>query len=418
MRIDIPYAIQPTAFTLAATLVAATTTFLSPTAQAAAPVVTTSTSPLAAYDEGLMATYLISTDGHVQQLSQIAGWHLNDLTAGANAVAAAAGSPVLTGGFYLSADGHVRQIAGNGSGFGATDLTAVSGAPLAVGNALTGMSVVGYACATCATYRIYFTTATGHIEELAQTAAGRWSATDVTAAIGAVAAAPGSALTSFYVTDDNPYSNYQYPRVYYFSADGHVRELAWGAGWHATDITGTAAGGQPAGNFSTLFGFALYGSNAYKPSFPRIYYFDANHHIQELADAGGWHAGDITSRTGAALAHSQSKLAGFALTWDGLRVYYVAYDGHVHDLNWDGGWTTHDLTAQMSAALPYAGSSLTGYGWKGGSYYGFMYIGTDNHVREFFYSSGHWVVSDANATTTPPSGGGGGGGGGGTHPAN
>lgn len=242
--------------------------------------------------------------------------------------------------------------------------------------------------------------------------------TDITKSSGAQIAVAGSALAAVvdneFASDDKGV----YPRVYYFTASGHVMELAWGGGWNATDVT-SSGGGVLAAYGSALTAMTV-GTASSSPR-PRVYYFDVQGHVQELAWVFGWHSGDITNQTGALNAAQGSGLTCYAITIknDSSRIYYTGTDGHVRQLSWMSGWSTTDLSGTTGSVIAAPGgvlaSAITGTGQE--SVY---YVSADSHVHQFLWANG-WHSVDVNtgvASTPPTSSGGGGGGGGGTHQAN
>ena len=236
--------------------------------------------------------------------------------------------------------------------------------------------------------RTYHISPDGHIQELAW--GGGWHTTDISASSGAVPAAPGSSLTSFSL-------NGGYPRVYYTSAEGHIRELAWGGGWHATDITASSRA-VPAAPGSSLTSVALNGSS------PRVYYLSSEGHVRELAWGGGWHATDISASSGAVPAAPGSSLTSIALNGRYPRIYYLSPDGHIQQLAW-AGWQATDITASSGTVPAAPGSSLTSFtvtvkdhvtGKDEPPAYSVYYVSPDGHVREL--SGGPtWASADLSA---------------------
>jgi hypothetical protein len=191
-------------------------------------------------------------------------------------------------------------------------------------------------------------------------------------------------------------------RVFYLGSDQHVHVLRWQAdgGWHASDITGQAAGGAAAAvaPSSPLTGYVMPGSQQH------AFYLGTDNHVHELwSDVNGWHANDISaaaSGPAASVPAPSSRLIGLVLGANQL-VYYVGVDQHVHELWWtaSGGWLASDISAAGSGAAPAALSSpLTGYAVGSGPHYVF-YLGTDQHVHELWWNSSGWHAFDVTAAS-------------------
>ena len=149
-------------------------------------------------------------------------------------------------------------------------------------------------------------------------------------------------------------------RVYFLDANYHVNELAWmGGRWVNTgDLTArTGAAAAAAGSAVPCYAVADHAM--------RVYFLDANYHVNELAWMGGrWvNTGDLTARTGAAAAAADSPLSCYAVADHAMRVYFLDANYHVNELAWMGGrWVnTGDLTARTGAAAAAADSPLSCY---------------------------------------------------------
>jgi len=354
------------------------------------PIVATTSTKLVSSLDGWQnpEVFSFSADGHEHQLSWSNSWSAEDIFAATNSVAAPIGtamssnkiSPTIA--YYLGADGHVHQTL-KPSTWQDRDLTAQAvGAPPAAANS--SLNVLLMADGSSRIY--YITAATGHIQEIAVSAAGGTASTaDVTASSGAPLPASGSAMTSFL----NGSSGISEPRVYFLDANGHVNELEFGtSGWHFLDVT-NAAGGLAAVSGSAMTGSPLGGN-------PRVWYFTADGHVQELAWGSGWHATDITNAAG-----NTPAVAGSALTSElsngNPRIYYFSYDWHVRELAWGSGWHSGgDITAKAGGTAAAPGSSLASNYRSKGNVVWLFYVSPDNHVQELAYTGG-WSHNDINA---------------------
>jgi hypothetical protein len=448
------------------------------TALAAAPVNTTTNSSVAAYPTGA-DTFAIGTDGHIRELKYASGaWTAFDLSGSLNAMPAVYGSTMSSvvginspyALFYLSADGQVQKLARNTStqAWTYTDVTAHASVAAGTSGIVqpavrgSGLAAIGLSGSH---YRVYYVDPNGHVQEFADTSNGNWVMTDLTQATGTAGAALASGVTAIDHKEPEssycippgatcgpagapaaPSSNIEFPRVYYFSTNGHVQEMAWGSDgiWHATDITAashtsaTAVGGLAIGSFDYLgpSKYALDGRSI-EQWFPRVYYFDTANHVQEMAWGGGWNATDISAASGAPTAMPGSAMVAFPWAQQGgtdPKVYYFSSEGHVRELQWWGGWRVSDITALTCAAPAVAGSRMDGFYWMNdytNTYpSGVAYLSADGHVRQLLQTTS-WKAQDINGSVGTPtdcsssggSGGSGGGGGGGggwggtTHPA-
>ncbi|BFU43356.1 hypothetical protein KRMM14A1004_15930 [Krasilnikovia sp. MM14-A1004] len=233
--------------------------------------------------------------------------------------------------------------------------------------------------------RVYYFSGDGHLQELAQ--AWNWqTSTDVTVASRGLPAVAGSGLAAIAVSGGNP-------RVYYINAAGHIEEMAWGGGWHQTDVT---AGGAVAGAGSKLTAVALGGSS------PRVYYTSAAGHIIELSWGGGWHSNDLTARVGGAVAEPGSSLSSVVANGNPA-VYYTSGGGHIQELAYSGGWHVNDITARTGSVPAASRASLAAASRPptGGVRVG--YISADGHVRELHNDVGAgWVPADVTNSSAGP----------------
>jgi hypothetical protein len=366
----------------------------SASALAALPIVATPDSALSTDDRP--GVFSVSADGHIH-FSQYSGgtWITEDATGLANAVTAPAGANLtsLDGtyladhyGFFIGSDGHVYHLAKVNNSWSYADLTTSTGAAIAN----VGSAMASYGSGANNAYVYYFSSA-GHLEELHKVNS-TWSFTDVNVATNAPVAAAGSAMTAYpYITS---YSTSE-SRIYYFTPNGHVWEMSdTSQGWRANDIS-AATGAVAARAGSPMSGFAMNGSSK-----PRVYYFDANMHVRELAWNGGWGATDLTALTGAVAAVAGSDLASLTPGTNLVRIYYNSYDGHVREVGYTGHWGASDPSATVGAAPAVAGSALGATIPPAGSGTSAVqirvyYLTSDSHIHELSYNSG-WHINDLN----------------------
>ncbi|MHB8750155.1 MAG: protein kinase domain-containing protein [Aggregatilineales bacterium] len=288
-------------------------------------------------------------DGHIHELDgQAAGWTHTDLTSLTGAPPAALGSPLV--GYpwearnakqvaYFTTNGHIHELSiVQGTGWTHTDLTSLTGAPPAA----LGSPLIGYVLEARNTKQVAYFTSDGHIHELAFVDRASWTHTDLTSLTGSPAAAPGSPLAG-YAWETNLSK-----QVAYFTADGHIHELViQGTGWTHTDLT-RLTGAPSAAPGSPLVGYAWAGGDS-----KQVAYFTADGHLDELAitQRTNWIHIDLTSAIGAPSAAPGSPLVGYA--WESGNSKETAYftaDGHIHELDVQAtGWTHTDLTSLTGA---------------------------------------------------------------------
>lgn len=177
-------------------------------------------------------------DGHIHELSAgVSGpWRYTNLTQAAGAhqtesriLAAYPWDAQKTRQVvYLGDDGHIHELAAGVEGsWSHQDLTSLAAAPLAEPSALSA-----YAWQTGSTKQVVYTGENGDIYELTAGADGQWKYSDLTALAGAPLAA-GSALSGF------AWETGQSKQVVYVGNDRHVHELALeqNGQWKHTDLT-------------------------------------------------------------------------------------------------------------------------------------------------------------------------------------
>jgi hypothetical protein len=98
---------------------------------------------------------------------------------------------------------------------------------------------------------------------------------------------------------------------------------------------------------------------------PRVYYLDVNSHVNELAWENGWvPPTDLTALTHAAPAAAGSPLTCFGVNGVASRVYYLDANSHVNELAWENGWVNTDLTALVAMLVSGPRQTVEG-GWLG-----------------------------------------------------
>lgn len=205
----------------------------------------------------------------------------------------------------------------------------------------------------------------------------------LTSSGSAAPAITSSALTSFVASDGSSHTFYE-------GSNQHIYHLFWNSsgGWQDQDVS-AVANSAAAASASPLTSFQSSDGNY------RVYYLDANNHVNQLASNGGnWSNQDATTAAGAAAAASNSKLAGFTNS-AGNHVYYLGTNQHENQLYWNGSqWVNQDLTsAAGSSHVPASSSSLTGFSLSDGTEHTF-YIGTDQHVYQMLWTGSAYQNQD------------------------
>jgi RHS repeat-associated protein len=315
-------------------------TYVDVTALTGAPAAASAGSGLAGFGDlnaGLHWAY-VAGNGHLYNLawSSSNGYTAADVTAATGANAPAAGSPVA--GFadpegdlnwaYLDANQHVNAMQWNGSAYtSGVDLTATLKAPVAV----TGSPLAAFADPTGARHWAYVgsTTSGQHAYGMNWTAsAGYTLAGDLTAATGAPAAVPGSALAAF----ASPNGGLQWA---YLGANLHLYNLyqPFGGSYNYADVTASAK--------------------------------------------------DVDSNNGAPVAVSGSALAAFSDANGTSYWAYLAATGHAFNFysSTSGSYSFADITLD-SGAPAAAGSPVTGFSNHGGGQEQWAYLGANNNVYQ------------------------------------
>jgi hypothetical protein len=185
--------------------------------------------------------------------------------------------------------------------------------------------------------------------------------------------------------------------VEYIGADQHVWELWWnGSNWEDEDLTQTAKLATKAAAGSALTSL-LYPGNE-----DHVEFIGDDQHVYEFWYTGStWQATDLTAQTGAPNAASPSALTSLLYPGNEDHVEYVGSDGDVHEFWYNGStWQTTDLTAQTGAPSAASPSALTSLLYPGNEDH-VEYIGSDQHVHQFWYN-GTWHTTDLTAQTGAP----------------
>lgn len=297
-------------------------------------------------------------DGHVHELYwQGSGWRHHDLTAATGAPLIGAGVEVNGYNFnqpgtfqgtqhvvYVGTDGHVHELwysADSADGWHHHDLTAATGAPLAINGA--------FGQEFSSQQHVFFEGRDLHIHELIWDQDYGWSHQDLTQMTEAGLAA---ARPSAYVFYDQGTEH-----VVYLGIDRHVHELWWQAGyWHHNDLTLRAnaplASDEPAGCSCRGCYTQHVGYRADDGHIHALFWINDTWTHMDLniqAAASAWPA------SGGAAVASYAFDAEQSVHFD-----YPGTDGGIHEL-WfiEQDWHHNGLSLDTDA--PPASSNLSGY---------------------------------------------------------
>jgi Pro-kumamolisin, activation domain len=333
------------------------------------------------------------------------GWEHNDLTDLANAPAAVSGSALDSYSTefneqqhvnYLASDGdrqmHVHELwFSNEGGWQHNDLTAAANAPAAA----PGSPLDGYATEFNQQQHVNYIGTDGNVHELWYSNEGGWQHSP----LGALTHAPAAAgsLLDGYATGFN-----EQQHVNYFDGSGHVHELWYsnGVGWGPSDLTSAAGGAPPAFAGSAIDGYAT-GFNEQQ----HVNYFDGAGHVHELwyMNGVGWRPSDLTAAAGAPTAVAGSAIDGYATEFNEQQhINYLDGTGHVHELWYSNGvgWRHNPLTQTAGAPTAVPGSAIDGYATEFNEQQHVNYFDSVGHVHELWYSNG--VGWGHNLLNSPP----------------
>ena len=333
--------------------------------------------------------YYIATSQHVFQLYWSGqSWVNQDLTVASGAATLPAPGSALTSVlvgnsdhvYYVDTNQHVNQLFFNSLNWVWQDLTAAAGATNVSAQkvSLTGFSLNG------ADHIIYLA-GNQHVNH-AWWNGSSWSNEDLNAlAQPSAVADPGTALSSY--TDNNGMVH-----VYYLDVNEHVCQLWWsGQAWVNQDWTAASGTSAVATPGSALSSYSAFNGLEF------VYYFDSNHHVNQLWWTGqGWNNQDWTAlsnaRTVAAAGSSLSSMPG---PNNGTQfVHYLDTNRHINELSWTGQtWTNQDLTALSgTSTLAAAATNLTNLVVTGGNH--IYYIDTQGHINQIYWTGQAWVDQD------------------------
>lgn len=337
------------------------------------------------------------------RISPPGAWRYNDLSRASRAPNAVGDPCAFTWAvdsaqhvFYRDEDGHIHELRFDvASGWHHRNLSEDAGV---TGDARAAGDPAGYTWDVDGTQHVVYRGKDDHIHELWSNGPSGWQHNDLTRVTGAP---PAVGDPTGYTWDAD-----QTQHVIYRDGDGHIHELWFqlDGGWRRNDVTQAAgvganqnAKGDPAG-----YTWSVDGTQ-------HIIYRGHDDHIHELwfNFDGGWRHNDLLQATGVT-GHQEANGDPAAYTWDRdqtQRVIYRGKDLTIHELSFDvvGGWRHSDLTGGLPAAR-YAVADPTGYTWDADNTRHVLYLATDTHIHELWFSTdGGGGQNDLNAATNAPS---------------
>ena len=291
---------------------------------------------------------------HIQELGVSIGgtWECRDLTRMAGAPLA--DGSVLTAfsweaghtkqAIFIDSNYHVWELClGLGGNWQVTDLTALTNAPLA-----DGASLIGFEWPVAGTKQIGYIDTNGHIQELSVSPGGQWRVTDLTALTGAPLADFGNLSVSL---TGCAWAVGQTKQFFYRDRHGHMQELVVGIGgnWQVADLT-MLTNAPFANSLGGLCAFEWPEGGT-----KQVAFVDSNYHVCELYVGAGnpWQVADLTSITHAPRV-LQRALAGFSWSAGQTKqIVYVGPHNSIQELSVtpNGQWQVADLTVLVSSLM-------------------------------------------------------------------
>jgi hypothetical protein len=341
---------------------------------------------------------------HIQELCVKEGecWQERDLTAITGAPKASDMSPLTgcawsAGGteqvFYMDRNRHVQELyKGLHSYWQSSDLTALTYAPLVDGTALSA-----FECRTGESLQVVYVDNNYHVQELHVRPGEQWHATDLTQLTGAPLA-EGTHLVGF----DWPAGKTK--QVAYIDNRGHIVELFAGptGQWLYADITQlTGAPLADRGNLGpSLTAFSCEADQTKQI----VYQDRNGHILQAYVRPNGqWQLTDLTMVTQAPLANCIGGIQGFDWPAGATKqVVYVDNNYHVQELYMpmNNHWHKADLTEMTDAPRVQEGP-IAGFAWSAGHTKQVVYTGPRESIQELYVSPGApWRVADLSLLTS------------------
>ena len=347
--------------------------------------------------------YLDERD-HIQEMFVKEGelWQEHDLTTRANAPKASDKSPLagfswMAGGtkqiIYMDRNRHIQELhTGPNIWWKCTDLTALMQAPLVDSTAL-----CGFEWTAGQTKQVVYIDHNNHVQEMHVAPEGQWQLTDLTQLTGAPLA-EGTHIVGY------DWAAGESKQVVYIDSRGHVIELHVGMGgnWQCTDVTNlTGAPLADRGNLGPSFAAFSWETGNSKQI---VYQDTNEHIMEMHVTAGGqWQLTDLTMVAQAPLANTIGGIVGYDWSAGrSKQVVYVDANYHVQELyvQENDYWRCADLTAATCAPRVQRGP-IAGFAWSAANTKQVVYPGPRDSIQELYVAvSGQWQAADLTLLTS------------------
>ena len=279
--------------------------------------------------------------------------------------------------YYCDTSGYIHQLYYNNTTWSDQNLTAITGAPLALVGGLSGFAIGNL-------QYVFYVSQDQHVHELNYNNVN-WTDSDLTSLGNGVLANP--VIRAFPTKPNNQL------HVYYQDSNAtDMHQLYFnGSSWSDADLTSATGaycpGGQwwagfATGNLQHIFcaGYGAYSSNL---DLLHIYY---NNYT--------WVYEDITYRAGGFRLPiwPDSGVSGFVAGTQG-DIYAVTNDQHVHQFTYaKGHWTDFDLTASIGAPTKTYGGIAAFPTTPNGQFH--IYFASGSDVFQVYYNGTAWSAQD------------------------
>ena len=279
--------------------------------------------------------------------------------------------------YYADTNGYIHQLYYKGSTWSDQNLTALTGAPLALVGGISGFAIGNL-------QYVFYVSVDQHVHQLNYNNIN-WTDSDLTSLGNGVLANP--VIRAFPTKPNNQL------HVYYQDSNAtNMHQLYFnGSAWSDSDLTSATGaycpGGQwwagfATGNLQHIF-CAGYGALSGNLDLLHIYY---NNYT--------WVYEDITFRAGGSELPmwSDSGISGFVAGGKG-EIYGVTNDSHVHQFTFSKGqWISFDLTTSIGAPTKTYGGITAFPTTPNGQFH--IYFASGSDVYQVYYNGTSWSVQN------------------------
>jgi hypothetical protein len=279
--------------------------------------------------------------------------------------------------YYADTNGYIHQLYYKGTTWSDQNLTALTGAPLALVGGLSGFAIGNL-------QYLFYVTVDQHVHELNYNNVN-WTDTDVTSLGNGVLANP--VISAFPTKPNNQL------HIYYQDSNAHdMHQLYFnGSSWSDSDLTSATGAYCPGGQW--WFGLATgnlqhivcAGYGAYSNNLDLLHIHYNNY---------TWVYQDITFRAGGSELpiFPDSGVAGFAASSQG-HIYAVTNDSHVHQFTYDSGqWISLDLSATIGAPDKTYGGIAAFRTTPNGQFH--IFYAPNSDIYQLYFNGTAWSVQN------------------------